>query len=182
MATVTIRVGPRGNRKMLYLVEQYKRAHPDEGPEVSPHLVSAWAIRKGLWVRPPIDPGEILRRQLSRALRNTYVRDPQGREVRANHPVPKEVMTVDGPKTYRDWYPIFDTPPHMMRVSLGLRRKAALADAIQLKFDYESYNDNNHFGVQLEPLDLNFNRDIEELAMPTTYPEGPDDEDDEDDF
>ena len=41
MATISIRVGPRGNRRMLYLIEQYQRTHPDEGPEVSPHLVAA---------------------------------------------------------------------------------------------------------------------------------------------
>ena len=35
--TVTQR---RGNRKMLYLFEQYKAAHPGEGNEIKPHLVA----------------------------------------------------------------------------------------------------------------------------------------------
>jgi hypothetical protein len=43
----------RGNRKMLYLFEQYKAAHPDEGNEINPHLVAPWAIAQGLWKRPP---------------------------------------------------------------------------------------------------------------------------------
>ena len=128
----------RGNRKMLYLIEQYKQEHPDEGPEISPRIVAPWAIRKGLWKPKPMDPEEVLRRQLSKALRNDYTEDPQGREVRANHPVIEEIATRDGIKRYSKWYPIFEAPPQIMRQSLGLRRKAALADVVQLKLDFDS--------------------------------------------
>jgi hypothetical protein len=40
---------------------------------------------------------------------------------------------------------------------------------LQLKLDFESYNDNNIFHEAIEPLDFDFNKDIEELNMPTTY-------------
>jgi hypothetical protein len=76
---------------MLYLFEQYKTAHPGEGDEIKPHLVAPWAIMQGLWKRPPMEAEEVLRRLLSRALRNEYIVDPQGREVRKHHPVISEV-------------------------------------------------------------------------------------------
>jgi len=41
---------------------------------------------------------EVLRRLLSRTLRNEYIVDPQGREVRKHHPVISEVKTAEGIK------------------------------------------------------------------------------------
>jgi hypothetical protein len=176
--TVTQR---RGNRKMLYLFEQYKAAHPGEGDEIKPHLVAPWAITQGLWKRPPMEAEEVLRRLLSRALRNEYIVDPQGREVRKHHPVISEVKTAEGIKKQSTWYTIFDAPPEKMRASLQLRRRAALADVMQLKFDFDSYNENNRQGGSLAPMDFDFNKDIDELSQPVTYPnEAPNEGDDDD--
>jgi hypothetical protein len=102
--TTTVVTQRRGNRQMLYLFEQYKAAHLDEGNEIKPHLVAPRAISQGLWKRPPMQPEEVLRRLLSRALRNEYIVDPQGREVRKHHPVITEVKTADGPKRQSTWY------------------------------------------------------------------------------
>ena len=168
-----------GNRKMLYLFEQYKKVHPDEGDDLNPHVVAKWAIREGLWQRPPMDPEEILRRHLSRALRNEYMIDPQDREVRKYHPVVEEVRTPEGIKKRSKWYALYDAPPQHMRMSLSLRRSAALADVVQLKLDYESWNDNNKFGEVLPRLDFDFNRDIEEMNLPTDYPDEDPEEDEE---
>jgi hypothetical protein len=165
---------------MLYLIEQYKGAHPEEGSEVYPHLVAQWAIENGLYKRPPMSPEEILRRLIRRALRDEYITDPQNREVRAHHPVMEEVMTPQGLKVRSTWYPIFEMPPQKMRAAFQLRRRAALADVIQLKIDFESYNENNRFAAALDPPDFNFNKDIEEMNEPTSYPEGPTEEDEED--
>ena len=71
-----------------------------------------------------------------------------------------------------------------MRISLQQRRQAALADVRQLKLDFDSYNDNNTFGATLPALDFNFNKDIEEMELPTSYPNDweeaePEDEDEE---
>jgi hypothetical protein len=49
---------------------------------------------QGLWKRPPMEAEEVLHRLLSRALRNEYIVDPQGREVRKHHPVISEVKTL----------------------------------------------------------------------------------------
>ena len=165
----------RGNRKMIFLKDKYLEAHPDEAPEVDPGRVAEWAIRKGLWKYIPQSPQEVLRRQLSRALRNDYIEDPQGREIRSYHPIAKEVMTQDGLKRRSTWYPIFTTEPGFIRRAFQLRRRAAFADVAQLSLDFYSYNDNNIFGAALEPLDFDFNKDLEEMRMPTEYPDGSDD-------
>jgi len=173
-----------GNRKMLYLVEQYKLAHPDEGDNISPRLIASWAISEGLWKRPPMSPEEILRRDLCRALRNDYSVDPQGREVRRFHSVTSTIKTSEGERRSSTWYVTEAAPPGHMRISLQQRRQAALADVRQLKLDFDSYNDNNAFGATLPALDFNFNKDIEELEFSTNYPNDweeadPEDEDEE---
>jgi hypothetical protein len=163
----------RGSRKMQYVIEQYKLAHPEEGTNISPFLVSEWAVDNKIWRPQPISPKEQLRRLLSRSLRETYLEDPQGREVRASLPIVEEVMTADGPKRRSRWYPIFDAPAAVARASFSLRRRLALADVVQLQFDFMSWNDNNNSGENLEALDFDFNKDLSEMAQPTTYPEGP---------
>ena len=52
-----------------------------------------------------------------------------------------------------------------------------MADVVQMHFDWESYNDNNELGETLEPLDVNFEKDIAEMSEPTSYPTDPLDED-----
>jgi len=75
----------RAQREMLYLVEEYKRVHGVE--EIDLASIAHWAHSEGKWTRPPVDPEAILRRELARAMRNDYIKDPQGREVRKYHAV-----------------------------------------------------------------------------------------------
>jgi hypothetical protein len=171
----------RASRKMVYLLDQYKQAHPDEPLPLDPGKAAIWAYEQGLWVPKDLDPREILRRKMCRALRHQYITDKQGREVRANYAAVVEVMTSDGPKRKSQFYPIFKAPPEVVRQALALDRKQALATVYQMKLDFDSYNDNNEFGAKLEPLDLNFNRDIEEMTLPAEYDPDPyGDEEDED--
>jgi len=159
----------RGSLKMQYLINQYGAAHPDEGPDVRPDLVADWAVDQGLWKPLPVNPKEALRRLLARSLRETYLIDPQGREVRANLPLIEEIVTPSGVKRLSRYFPIFQTPPRVARGSFALRRRAALYDVQQLHFDFLSYNENNIFGEVVEPLDFNFNEDLKEMAEPTSY-------------
>jgi hypothetical protein len=41
---------------------------------------------------------------------------------------------------------------------------------MQLKFDFDSYNENNRHASTLAPMDFDFNKDIDELSQPVTYP------------
>jgi hypothetical protein len=39
----------------------------------------------------------------------------------------------------------------------------------QMKLNFDSYNDNNTFGVVLPPQDLDFRKDLEEMDLSTEY-------------
>ena len=150
---------------MLYLVEQYKKAQGVE--EIDLTAVAQWAIEQGRYRREPIDPLKALRRELVRALRSEHLTDAQGREVRKNHPV---VMS-DGQHRMSIWAEIFQAKPRHMRLSLSQRRQGILADCRQHKLDFDSYNDNNVYDQRLPAFDYNFNADLEEMDLPTDYPE-----------
>lgn len=176
--------GERGQRKRLqieYLMEQYRLAHPDVDPAVEPHLIAEWAIQNGLSRPIPQTPEEILRKDIARYLKNDYIDDPQGRHVRKNHAVFIQVQTQDGPKRRSRWYGIDVAPPDHMKLSLQLRRNAAFHDIRQMELDFQSYNDNNTYGVKLVPMDYNFNKDVQEANLPATYPSEPSFDVDEDD-
>jgi len=49
-----------------------------------------------------------------------------------------------------------------------------------MKLDFDSYNDNNELGVTLPPLDLDFNKDIEEMGLSSVYSPDPYIDEDED--
>lgn len=184
----TPEIGPRhrrhGSRRMLFLVEQYKAAYPEAVNPIDPDEVAAWALENRMYRPKPIDPRHQLRRLIRTALRDDYIEDPQGREVRAMHPEMVEVMTPEGTRWRSRWYPIYEMPPEKMRASGQLRRRGAFRDVYQIHLDFESYNDNNALGATVEMLDFDFNKDIEEAMLPTSYPEeGPtlEDEDGQED-
>lgn len=170
----------KANARMIYLVEQYKKAHAITDGAVQPHLVASWAIENGLDTRPPITQEELLRKDIARALANDHFTDPKGREVRKNHAILIDVKTPGGFKRRSQWYTIYEAPPKHMRTSLQLRRRAALSDVIQLQLDFESYNDFNKFGEKLDPPDFDYNKDIAELKQSAEWPEGPDMDEEED--
>jgi hypothetical protein len=179
MSNAPILPFPGGTKKseIEYVMEQYYKAHPEEdSTEPIPDLIAEWAYKKGIWKRPPVDPVVALSRDISRYLRNEYVTDPQGRTVRKNHAVFIEVHTPSGPKKRSIWKELFHAPVEHMKASFQLRRRAAFRDVQQLHFDFESYQENNVLGAQLEPMDFDFNKDIEESNLPTTYPAGDDDD------
>ena len=179
MTSVLSARSQRASRKMVFLLDKYKQAFPNEPLPIDPRRVALWAYDQGLWRPLETDPREVLRRKLCRALRYQYITDPQGREVRANYSTVEEDMTPEGPKRQSKWYPIFKAPPEVARQALALDRRQALATVQQMVLDFDSYNDNNEFGAVLEPLDLAFDKDIAEMNLPAEY--DPDfDEDDED--
>jgi hypothetical protein len=69
----------------------------------------------------------------------------------------------------------------VVRQALALDRKQALATVQQMKLDFDSYNENNEGHEVLPPLDLDFNKDLEEMSLPTDYDPDPygDEDDDE---
>jgi hypothetical protein len=88
------------------------------------------------------------------------------------------VKTPDGEKLRPLYRELFQATPEHMKASFQLRRRGMVRDAVQLDLDYKSYLDNNVHGATLPPMDYNLNPDVEELNLPTTYPD-PDEDDDE---
>jgi hypothetical protein len=173
---------PRKTRasELQYLIDQYHKSHPEEDPaEVTPHLVAEWAIKKGIYNRPPVDPEVQLRRDLSRYLRNEYFVDPQGREVRKNHPIMIRTQTPDGEKLRPHYKELFQAGAEHMKASFALRRNGVVRDVVQMDIDFRSWIDNNVHHETLDKMDYDINKDLDELKMPTTYPDGIDDDDED---
>lgn len=174
----------RIDREMEFLLEKYLETHPDHDGPLDPDLICGWAIDEGIYVpEPPVSPHDLLKRRFSRHLSHRYFTDPQNREVRALHAVPYEEMTPDGVKQGFRYYPLFTTGPEKIRVSLKNRRDGALSRVVQIENDRLSYNDNNVFGATIEQISFDFDTDLAERTMPTSYsneaPEGIDEEDDD---
>ena len=120
--------------------------------------VGAWAIKEGKW-----EAGrDALLRQfcddMGRALREEYIRDPQGRRIRANHAIRGEG------ETGFLWADIHTAPREHMVVAFDQRRDQIVADCAQLKQDIDSYNQNQNRGDPIQ-LGLDFSRDVREYAL-----------------
>ena len=117
--------------------------------------VGAWAIANGYWLPTP---DAILRQfsaDFSRALREEYIRDAQGRRVRSKHAIRED--GVQG----RLWADIHTAPREHMEVAFQQRRDQIVADCFQLKTDVDSYNDNHNDGEPIQIL-LDFRTDVQE--------------------
>lgn len=120
--------------------------------------IAAWATRTGLWSPQPGSVIDQCAEELSRAMREEYITDPQGRSVRAKHAAR---MRENG-KQFTLWADIRTaSPAHMMR-AFQQRRRQILGDCRQLKADVDSHNDNRH---PEEPIQIifDFTLDLAEL-------------------
>lgn len=120
--------------------------------------VGVWAMQEGLW-----QPGKdaMLRQfcdDMGRALREEYLRDPQGRRVRAKHAIRGEG------ETGFLWADIHTAPREHMVVAFDQRRDQIIADCAQLKADVDSYNENQNSGDPIQ-LRLDFTRDVREFEL-----------------
>jgi len=65
------------------IIEAYVIAAGAE--EIDMREVARWAIAQEMWRPPAYDPQKACARELSRAAREEFMTDPQGREVRKRH-------------------------------------------------------------------------------------------------
>ena len=165
-----INLGKSFHKKMQSVVHEYMRENKVDTVELE--QVAEWAVRTGRYQRQPLNIVQQCKRELSQALRVEYYKDPQGREVRKMHPV--RVNDLDGQQMVL-WADIENAKPNHMRVSFQQRRQGILWDCRQHKTDVDSYNDNNRFRASLM-FDYDFNPDLQELELPTKYPEGPEED------
>ena len=121
--------------------------------------IAGWAIRQKLWSPSREAMIDQCADQLSRAMREEYIRDPQGRTVRAKHAARKE---KDG-HSITLWGDIRTADREHMELAFQQRRQQILGDCRQLKTDTDSYNQNN---TTEDPIQMvfDFTLDLEELA------------------
>ena len=143
------RVARRTYKEQLqHIVTEY-RAAAQPWPATA-HEMAAWAIETGRW-HP--QRSAMLRRcaeELSDAMREEYITDPQGRRVRS-----KDMARYgEGPTQVPLWADIRTAGHEHMEIAFQQRRQQILGDCRQLKRDVDSYNDNYN---EAEPLQMVFN-------------------------
>lgn len=140
--------------------QQYECEH--NHVPASGRTVTEWGIVQGLIVPPTIDPVAVLASQMSRALREEYGTDPQGRRYRRNHAVR---ITNEGVQ-YAMWGMMdFASLPHM-EMAFTQRREQIVGDCVQLKTDVDVYNDKNPAQPRIQ-LELDFTEDVAERELST---------------
>lgn len=119
--------------------------------------MAAWAIRNKLWEAHPSALISQCADQLARAMREEYIKDPQGRTVRAKH----VARVLRGDEQTALWADIRTASREHMQIAFQQRRQQIVGDCRQLKSDCDSYNDNKNPG---EPIQLvfDFRNDLEE--------------------
>lgn len=132
--------------------------------------IARWAIKNNRWELSPTNIVQKCAQELSRAARDEYYEDPQGRRVRRKHPIRGEQGVL--------WADIETAPPEHMKISLQQRRGYIVYDCVQLRKDLDSYNDNNKHGAVIQ-MCFDFNDDVNERLMPDEYPDSrPEDDED----
>lgn len=143
------------SQQMQRLVEDYR-----EAGEVWPttmRTVAAWAVRQGRWQPQPSAIIGQCAEHLSRALREEYLTDPQGRRVRAKHPAP---IYQDG-KQMILWDDIQTASRSHMQAAFQTRRRQIVGDCHQLKTDVDSYNQNHNTERPIQMV-FDFTQDLDE--------------------
>ena len=148
---------------MASYVEQLQRIvrnYREDGQRwpASSRAVAAWAISQNLW-QP--QRGALINQcaeQISRALREEYITDPQGRRVRTKHSARVE---EDGEQLVL-WDDIRTASRSHMRIAFQQRRHQIVGDCHQLKMDADSFNENQYPAHPIQ-ISFDFTRDLEEL-------------------
>jgi len=120
--------------------------------------IAAWALETKRWQPQHGTLIAQLAEELSRAMREEYIMDPQGRSVRAKHAAR---MARDGQQMTL-WGDIRNAGREFMEVALQQRRRQIVGDCRQLKLDADSYNENKNPGPPIQ-LIFDFRADLAEL-------------------
>ena len=115
------------NEQMQRLANQYLA---ETGmTEVTARALAAWAINNNLWVPPRSALIKQCADEFSRAMREEYITDPQGRRVRLKH---MAVMDRDGEQIPL-WADMRTATREHMEVAFQQRRRGIVGDCKQLK-------------------------------------------------
>lgn len=140
------------------IVSQYREA--GQPWPASSTDIARWAIGRKLW---QIHPGAIIRQcadQLSAAMREYFVTDPQGRRVRLMHAAP---YPKNG-RQYLLWDDMRTASHKHMHMAFQQRRQQIVMDCQQLKMDADSYNQNYNKETPIQMI-FDFRLDLQELEV-----------------
>ena len=122
--------------------------------------IGAWAIQNRLWEPQPAALIRQCAEELSRAMREECMTDPQGRRVRAKH-----VAIIDRAGEQMPlWADIRRASREHMEIAFQQRRQQIVGDCRQLKADVDSYNENYNAGPAIQMI-FDFTEDLEELEV-----------------
>ena len=146
----------RYTEQLQRIVDQYIDA--GQRCPASAREIAAWAISQGLWKANPSAVINQCADQLARAMREDYIKDPQGHTVRAKH----AARTERGGEQLMLWADIRTAPRKHMQIAFQQRRQQIVGDCRQLKTDVDSFNDNRSKDKPI-PMIFNFTYDLMEL-------------------
>lgn len=158
-------ISRRKSDRMLSIVRKYLANGGTEPIDLN--ALAAFAIESGEWDKHGIKNLQLrlCKKDFSRAFREQYHTDPQGRHVRTFH------AKIDyGPEGRQTtfWGDIRKADEEYANTAFHQRRARIVGDCRQLKVDVDSYNQNNtHGGYYQLPLD--FTEDVAEREQPTKY-------------
>jgi len=144
------------NEQLQRIVNKYREAG-GLWPATT-HEIAAWAIRNGHWEAYRTTMIDVCAEHLARAMREEYIRDPQGRTVRAKHAARTE---RDGEQLVL-WADIRTASREHMAIAFQQRRRQIVGDCRQLKADVDSYNENKNLGEPIQMI-FDFTFDLEEI-------------------
>jgi len=116
--------------------------------------IAGWAVRENFWAPHPSSIISQCAEELSHAMRDEYIVDPQGRSVRAKHAARVEQAVL--------WGDIRTAPRLHMEIAFKQRRQQIVGDCRQLKADVDSFNDNRSPERPIQ-MSFNFTNDLLEL-------------------
>lgn len=148
--------GPTYNEQLQRIANEYLRAM-GQRPATS-REIAEWAIANRLWQPQRGDLIHQCAEQLSRAMREEYITDPQGRSVRAKHAAR---IAQDGEQLVL-WADIRSAERQHMEVAFQQRRQQIVGDCRQLKTDVDSYNENANSEQPIQMV-FDFTDDLAEL-------------------
>ena len=155
-------MGRSYTQNMQLIIDKYRKAG-QPWPTTTRHIAQ-WAIAHGLWKPQASKLLSLCADHISRAMREEYIIDPQGRKVRAKHAA--TIKKGDEQETL--WEDIRTGNREHMAIAFQQRRRQIVGDCHQLKIDVDSFNDNQNSEQPIQ-MCLDFTEDVAEIEAATDY-------------
>ena len=127
--------------------------------EATSREIAMWAITNHFWEPQPAALVKQCAEEISRAMREEYTTDEQGRRVRSKH----VAMMERSGEQVRLWADLRTATREHMEIAFQQRRQQIVGDCRQLKSDVDSYNENYNSAEAIQII-FDFTVDLEEAV------------------